>query len=289
MEKLSSGFLGIDSAKPERVLIIPAGYEISTTYGKGTGAAPQAIIEASKNIELFDTELKCQPYEIGIKTYPQMLFDIQPENMIENIYSIYKKAIGKYEFIICIGGEHTVTFAPVKALKEKYNNLTVISFDAHADLRDLYQNSRFSHACVMRRLFEMGINISVIGVKSMSFEEHEFYKKNKKRIKIFFNNEYKEVDIDNFIADLNRTPVYLSIDVDCMDSALMPATGTPEPSGFSYDSLLYYIKKFYSKLNIIGCDVVEFMPIPFLKAYDFTIARLVYKLIGYKFYLSQNL
>lgn len=276
--------------KKAKAVIVPFPYEASTTYGKGTKLGPKAIITASWQVELFDEELGHETYKkVGINT----LFGIRPKNNSQNFYlSLVKKlkeVISLNKFPIILGGEHTITLGGILGIKEKYKSFSVLDFDAHADLKDSYEGNKFSHACVMRRVLEQKEvkNLVELGIRNISNEakegkEFDFFKKNQDRIKIFWARDIDSWKINEIIKKLNRN-VYLTLDVDVFDSGIMPSTGTPEPGGINWYQVLRILKEVFQKRNVIACDVAELSPIKNFPAPDFMIARLVYKIIGYKF------
>ena len=283
-KSLDNNFLGIPSEFAElersKFVILPVPYEQTTTYQVGTKHAPQAIINASQEVETFDEELKFEAYKVGICTLkPLEITSCGSQSMVEKVYQAVKELINKGKRVVMIGGEHTISIGAVKAFKEKYPNISVLQMDAHADLRDSYQENKFSHACVMRRIGELSHFVGV-GIRNMSEEEHEFVQKSK--VDVFFaqdmRNSYrwKEEIINKLGSD-----VYLTFDLDVLDPSIMPSVGTPEPGGLLWYETLDFIKELVGKKNLVGFDVVELCPIPGLVAPDFLTAKLIYKIIGY--------
>ncbi len=293
---VSNNFLNIpskySSLKNSKAVVIPFTYESSTSYGKGTKFGPDAVIAASSQVELFDEEIKSEIYKkVGIHT----LNKINPENDLQKFYFPLAKKINEIvsrnKFPITLGGEHTITLGGVSGLKEKYKSFSVLQFDAHADLRDTYEGNKFSHACVMRRVLEQKVvkNLVQVGIRNISNDpkdgsEFNFYKKNQNKIKIFWAKDSSKWKIKEIVKNLEKN-VYLTFDVDAFDSGIMPSTGTPEPGGINWYQALEILRKVFSQKNIIACDVVELSPIKNLSAPDFMIAKLIYKMIGYKFLL----
>lgn len=277
-------FLGLPSEFAEfeksEFVILPVSYEQTTTYQKGTKHAPQAIIAASQEVETFDEELKFEACKAGICTQNQMeITTLGPQKMLEKIYQATKELVNKGKKVVMVGGEHTVSIGAVKAFCEKYPDLSVLQMDAHADLRDRYQENRFSHACVMRRIGELSHFVGV-GIRNLSEEEHEFIQKNKPDVFLAQElrnfNRWKEKVLGKVGSD-----VYLTFDLDFFDPSIMPAVGTPEPGGLLWFETLDFLKKLVYERNLVGFDVVELCPIPGLVAPDFLAARLIYKIIGY--------
>ncbi len=263
--------------------IVPVPFEKTTSYKRGAKEGPQKILEASTFMELFDEEFKFEPYREGIFTYIPL--DFQGMSIEEGIDKIYNKAfeiITENSFPIFLGGEHSITFPIVRAFSDKFNgNFTVIQFDAHSDLRYSYENSIYSHASVMRRVVDIEKCVQC-GIRSMSLEEYEVLddlNTNVLFIYDFFNDRKNYLER---VLDLSGEDVYLTIDVDVLDPSVMPATGTPEPGGMSYNELLFLLEGIFREKNVIGCDIVEFMPIDKLHFCEFTISKLIYKIMAYK-------
>ncbi|MBS3097483.1 agmatinase [Candidatus Woesearchaeota archaeon] len=276
---LEKGF----SSTNAKVFVLPVGYEGTVTYGKGASKGPKAMIEASKNMELYDEELDSEPYLAGIHTLNDL--SVKKDNVekaIEKVENSVKNWINKNKFPVVLGGEHSISLGAVRAFKEKFNDLSVLQIDAHSDLRDSYDKSKFNHACVMRRIVEL-CPIVQVGIRSQDISEVEFIKE-KKLKNIFYAKDIYDNDrwFDKAIGGLSSN-VYLTIDLDGLDPSIMPSTGTPEPGGLSWYGLLKFLRKVFSEKNIVGFDVVELAPNKNNVAPDFMAAKLVYKIIGYKF------
>jgi len=261
-------------------VLLPIPYEESTTFVKGTKYGPNALICASQELELFDCELGFEPCEKGICTLDELEpISSNPEKMTKRIEDVAENLLEKKKIILSIGGEHTITVGLIKAFKKKYQNLSVLQLDAHADLRDSYQGSKYSHACVMRRISEFCPYVGV-GIRSISTDELSFAKE--KKIKLFFAHKIK----DNFsffdeVLKLLSEDVYLSFDLDFLDPSIMPSVGTPEPGGIGWYETLYLLKRLAQTKNVVGLDITELSPIPGNIAPNFLAAKLVYKMIGY--------
>lgn len=279
---LPNNFLGIpqpfSSYQKSRFVILPVPYEQTTTYKAGTKEGPQAIITASKQVELFDEELKTEAYKAGIHTTEELDPTSKgPEEMIERIYRLSRELLKDGKVIVTLGGEHTISVGMIKAYKEKYKNLSVLQLDAHADLRQSFQGSKFSHACTMRRVREFAPAVQV-GIRNLSLEEHNWVKKNK--IHLFYAREKDKNSVDKIIDSLSDN-VYLTFDLDFLDPSIMPSVGTPEPGGFLWYETLDFLKTLSQRKKIVGFDIVELCPQPGNIAPDFLAAKLIYKLIGY--------
>jgi len=263
-----------------KVVILPFPYEKTTCYIKGTEKGPSAIIQASKEMELYDEELG-NVFEVGICTLKELKVDKKPEEMAGIINNNIKNFLKDDKFVVALGGEHSITSGIVKAHKEKYGGISVLQIDAHADLKEEFEGTRYSHACAMKRTMEI-CPVVQVGIRSLSFEEAEFIKQ--KKMKIFWAKDIVDNDkwFDDAISQLSRD-VYITIDLDAFDPSIMPSVGTPEPGGFGYYQVLRFLKKVCEKKNVVGFDVVELCPNENNVSPDFTAARLVYKLIGYKF------
>ncbi|MBC8231921.1 agmatinase family protein [bacterium] len=307
----TENFLGLDDEWSDieraKVVILPAPYEFTSSYVKGTKNAPQAILSASQYVELYDEELDDEPYKWtgGIATLYPMEFDENYKNAtaIDAIKRKVQLLVYAGKFIVTLGGEHTIAVGTTKAHSVRYKDLSVLQLDAHADLRQQYDNNPYSHASTMARIYEFNENIVQVGIRSLSVEEKDFIQQNE--IDTFYAHKMKE-GFDGFgtPSALNPAPlrtqpkgyywhegvinrlgefVYLTLDCDYFDPAVIPSLGTPEPGGFAWDETLMFFRKLTESKKIVGFDVSELSPIPGLVHSEFTIAKLIYKLIGYIF------
>ncbi|MBI5061748.1 MAG: agmatinase [Candidatus Aenigmarchaeota archaeon] len=267
-----------------KVAVLPVPFEGTVTYGKGTARGPKAIIEASKNMELFDEELNKNTFEIGIHTLPALKVSDDPKKTIESLYNKAKQLLDEKKFIVMLGGEHSVTQGIIKALKKKYHDLSVLQIDAHSDLREEYDLTKYSHACVMKRVLDLDVKVVQVGIRSTSEEEQATFRKNRKNIFLARDVATAKTDawMDDVISRLSKN-VFITIDVDGFDPSIMQSTGTPEPGGLQWYPVLKLLRKVAAKRNVVGFDVVELAPIKGMSAPDFLCAKLVYKLIGYVF------
>lgn len=276
-------FCGLQGKYSEKVkshfLILPVPYEATTTYGHGTANGPKAIIDASLNMEFFDEELRQETYELGIHTLPFMnLGSAKPEEALDKLTDyVYKMEIEqKDKTLISIGGEHSISPGIVRAFKKNHSNLSVLQLDAHADLRDSYQGSSYSHACSGRRILE-DVPLVPCGIRSFSKEESDFIEKTGQEI-FFGKTALKNI---SKIKSLLSDEIYITLDIDILDPSIMPSTGTPEPDGWNWRELCNFLKEIILKKKVVGIDIVELAPIPGLIAPDFTTAKLIYRIMGY--------
>lgn len=263
--------------KDAHFYILPIPYEATTTYGRGTSHGPKAIIDASLHMETYDEELHLETYKLGIHTLP-FLEPISrgPKSMITELATYVYKKIIKDKILICLGGEHSISPGIVEGFKKRYPDLSVIHLDAHADLRDSYEGTPYSHACACRRILEYAPVVSC-GIRSLSSEEAEFIKEIGHKI-FWYKEALNRVDEINTLLSDN---IYITLDVDVIDPSIIPSTGTPEPDGWTWRELCSFLKGIIMHKNIVGIDIVELSPTPGNQAPDFTIAKLIYKIMGY--------
>ena len=281
------GFLGVDNISKinERAIVIPFGLEKTVSYGSGTKNGPKEIIKASHQVELYDEEFNCEPFQkIGIRTIKPFKISKNIKIALEQISKLNEKILNKNLFPLTLGGEHSITPGCIRPFIKKYNKICILHFDAHADLRNSYNNEKYSHASAIRRCLD-NKNVSLIsfGIRNISKEEIPYLKKNSKRINIFWAKDKKKWDLKKFKKLISKKNVYLTFDVDGFDSSLMPATGTPEPGGLFWDETLEIIKIAAKNSNILGADINELAPIKGFNSYNFLVAKLAYKILSYKF------
>ena len=281
------GFLGIDNIFNinEKAIVIPFGLEKTVSYGGGTKNGPKEIIKASHQVELYDEEFNCEPFrKIGIKTIKPFKISKNIKIALDQISKLNEKILSKNLFPLTLGGEHSITPGCIRPFAKKYENICILHFDAHADLRNSYNNEKYSHASAIRRCLD-NKNISLIsfGIRNISKEEIPYLKKNSKRINIFWAKDKKKWDLKRFKNLIKKKNVYLTFDVDGLDSSLMPATGTPEPGGLFWDESLEIIKIAAKNSNLVGADINELAPIKGFNSYNFLVAKLAYKILSYKF------
>ena len=285
-----NGFLGIDNKFDikQKSVVIPFGLEKTVSYGGGTKNGPKEIIKASHQVELYDEELNCEPFKvIGVKTIKPFKINKNINKALKQISLLNQKSIEKNLFPLTLGGEHSITAGCIEPFVKSYKNVTILQFDAHADLRNSYNNQKYSHASAMRRCLDFkNVDLISIGIRNISKEEIPFLKKNTGRIKIFWAKDQKKWNLKYFKKLIKNKNVYLTFDVDGLDSSIMPATGTPEPGGLFWYETLSLIKTTFKNANVIGADINELAPIKGFNSYNFLVAKLAYKILTYKFFLK---
>ena len=289
MEYLSNknGFLGIDNKFNfrEKVVIVPFGLEKTVSYGGGTKDGPREIIKASHQVELYDEELNCEPYKkIGIKTLRPFKIDNNINKALKKMSKINEQILNKKLFPMTFGGEHSITPGCIAPFAKKFKDVCLLHFDAHADLRESYNGEKFSHASAIRRCLDYP-NISVIsfGIRNISESEIPFLSKNSSRIKIFWAKDKSKWNLNKFKKLIKNKTVYITFDVDGLDSSIMPATGTPEPGGLLWDETLNILRIASKNSKIVGADINELSPIKGFNSYNFLVAKLAYKILAYRF------
>ena len=286
------GDIGKDWAgfKKAKACIIQAPYEGTLSYLKGACGGPKAIIEASLNMELFDDELQSETYKAGVYTHPALEFNpgTPPEKAINAVKDLVTDVFKAGKLPIVLGGEHSVTIGAVKAAKEFFKDLSVLYLDAHYDLRDEYMNSKYSHACVARRILKICPLVEV-GTRSLSPEEKEFLNTNPPNIKVI--NVYDILENPDWKKEAARQlseNVYITIDLDVLDPSVMPSVGTPEPGGLGWYEFLDFLNTITKDKKVAGFDVVELSPKQNFIAPDFLAAKLIYRLLGYVFFNNKR-
>ena len=281
------GFLGIDNKfnLKEKVVVVPFGLEKTVSYGGGTRNGPKEIIKASHQVELYDEELKCEPYKkIGIKTLKPFKIDKNIKKALKKMSDINEEILNKKLFPMTFGGEHSITPGCIAPFIKRYKNLCLLHFDAHADLRESYNGEKYSHASAIRRCLDYkSVSVISFGIRNISKNEIPYLKKNSSRINIFWAKDKMKWNLNKFKELIKNKNVYLTFDVDGLDSSIMPATGTPEPGGLLWDETLNIIKIAAKNSNIVGADINELSPIKGFNSYNFLVAKLAYKIISYTF------
>lgn len=274
-------FLGseLGPQAPETSLfhVVPVPYEKTVSYGRGTGKGPSAILKASWQLEVFDG--RGAPAERGIFTCDPVECAGRAEDVIERIEKAVSSFFASKKIPVMLGGEHTVTLGAARAVSLRFPLAGIVQLDAHADLRNSYEGTLLSHACVMRRVHELGIPFIQLGVRSLCLEEHQFRQSN--GMVYYDAPRLNEAGLPKtWLPDDFPEDVYVTIDIDSLDASIMPATGTPEPGGLSWYLTLDILRSIAAKRRVIGFDLVELAPIPGLHACDYTAAKLIYMFMG---------
>ncbi len=273
---ISGSLTELDSA---RIVILPIPYDKTSTWIKGADNGPLAILEASRALELYDIETDYEVYKHGIYTCQPIVTDSSPEEMVREVKKTVLGLLEDEKFVVTLGGEHSVSIGAAQAYADQFDDISVLQLDAHSDLRDEYEGSRYNHACAMARISEIA-PIAQVGIRSMdSSEKSKLDSKN-----VFFARDIcgKDDWIDKAVGCL-KPNVYVTIDLDMFDPSIMPATGTPEPGGLDWYSVLRFLKSLSENKNVVGFDIAELCPMKDNKISDFTAAKLVYKFLSYVF------
>ncbi len=286
-----TGPLGYGGLDPEatdlekaRVVMIPVPYDRTASYQKGTAHGPNALLEASTHMELWDDELGLEPYTIGIHTtLPVSGNEDTPEAMIAKVEAATAKYLAMGKMPVVLGGEHSVSVGAIRAYYKKHPGMSVVQLDAHGDLRDSFEGSTYNHACVLRRVVEAGIPTLQIGIRSICKEEAELIRD--KRLAVVSAREFQEhPETALRMVDRLTDEIYLTVDVDFFDPGIMPGTGTPEPGGPGWYETLSFLRELMRRRKLIGFDINELRPIEDEKSSDFLAAKLVYKILAYRFF-----
>lgn len=279
-------FLGIPPEHSEhensKAVILPIPFDGTCSWLTGTSDGPQAVIDASGQVEFHDIETNCEIIKkVGIHTLPPVEARTV-EQMNDTVYKVARRELELGKFVVGVGGEHSVSYGLIKAHAEKFKGLSILQLDAHTDMRDSYDGTKFSHACVMRRASDLGCQVTAVGIRAVDSSElpslkddHVFYAE-----RIHGSTSW----MNDVVSKLSG-PVYITLDVDVFDTGLMPSTGTPEPGGLGWYEVMKLLRKVTTQCNVVGFDVVELMPRPENRAPDFAVAKLIYKFLGYKFCL----
>lgn len=283
-------FLGLPDTVAEReharVLLLPIPFEATVSYGHGTGQGPAAIIEASQQVELYDREFDSEPaVDFGVHTLPALDLPDEPQTAVAAIADAVADLAASGKLVVGLGGEHTISVGFGQGLLRALDGpLTVVQIDAHSDLRDEYEESPYSHACVARRLLEDPAveQVLQLGIRSVCSEEVAFARANPERVRVWYS---EDVHMQRWHHELRERVrgrnVYLTLDVDGLDPAIVSATGTPEPDGLTWSETLNILRIVAQESTIVALDCVELAPIAGHHASDFAVAKLVYKAITY--------
>jgi len=282
------GFLGLDhedaaASEKARAVIVPFGLEASVTYGSGTSMGPEAIIEASHQVELFDDEFWREVvHDYGVATLESEPIARDIPAALAQLEETIESLLKDDRFPLVLGGEHSLSAGAIRPYVSRYPDLAILHFDAHADLRDGYNGEHFSHAAALRRCMDLPISKLIsVGIRNISAEEIPFLEANSERITIHWARDRKGWDPKEIVRPLQGRHVYLTFDLDGFDASLMAATGTPEPGGFFWDDAIDIIREAAAVSTLVGADVVELAPRQELHACDFLAAKLCYKILNY--------
>ncbi|WP_323787024.1 agmatinase [Psychroserpens sp.] len=266
----------LDSSK---IVLIPVPYDGTSTWQKGADKGPEAFLNASENMELYDIETGTEVYKQGVFLADPVTENSSPELMVEAVHQAVKTYIKKNKFVTTFGGEHSISIGTIRAFNECFDNITVLQLDAHADLRKTYQGSKSNHACALYEASQT-TNLIQVGIRSMDVIETTVMDEDK----TYFAHDMAEDDnwVDSAIDQMTEN-VYITIDLDVFDPSIMPSTGTPEPGGLLWYETLDFLRQVFEEKNVIGFDIVELCPNSNEKSSDFLAAKLYYKMLSYKF------
>lgn len=267
------------SAKNAAVYLQSIPYDGTSTWGKGANNGFEAFLDAAENMELYDIETDSEVYKRGVHIVPAITEESSAEAMFQAVYKSTKELLKTEKFLTFFGGEHSVSIGVIKAFYEKYPNITILQLDAHADLRASYLGTPYNHACAVHDASK-NANLIQVGIRSMDICEKQYMNTDK----VFFAEDiYQKTDWMDKALALMTNQVYVTIDLDAFDPSIMPATGTPEPGGLDWNTVIRFLKKVFAAKEIMGFDIVELAPIEGFKAPQFLAAKLYYKMLSYKF------
>jgi agmatinase len=287
-----SNFLGLEARhsrfQDSKIAVLPAPYEHTVSYGSGTSRGPAAIVRASHFVEFYDEELDRELcFEMGIVTLPRVAFGRRTNrSALQLLERLVDQLLERKKWVMTLGGEHTISFAPIAAHLHRYPDLSVLQLDAHSDVRDSYQGTIYSHACVMARVCEIlePSRLVQVGIRAQSIDEARFIRE--RGVRTFYAHQIRSGDHpewqDRVLASLSDH-VYVSVDVDGLDPSIMPSTGTPEPNGLFWAETLRLLRRVGEQKQIVGCDIVELAPVRGVVHPDLTAAKLAYKLMNFAF------
>lgn len=267
-----------------KVVLIPVPYDGTSTWQKGADKGPKAFLEASENMELFDIETRTEVYKKGIYLADAVTENSSPEAMVEAVHKSVLKYIKLNKFVTLFGGEHSVSIGTIRAFAQEFENLTVVQLDAHADLRKEYEGSSCNHACAVHEASKT-TNLVQVGIRSMDISELDYM--DEFQVHFAHDIQIEEDWMENAVSQMTKN-VFITIDLDVFDPSIMPSTGTPEPGGLLYYETLAFLKMIFETKNVVGFDIVELCPNENEKSSDFLAAKLYYKMLSYKFALSQR-
>ncbi len=284
MSGAADNFLGLSAADTDyrraRFAVLPVPYDGTTSFQVGTRYGPRAILTASRQVELYDEALGAEAYRAGVATLPPVATQSSgPAEQVRAVFAAARKVVGSGKFLIGLGGEHSITAGLVRAVMTRHRRLSVLQIDAHADLRDEYEGTPWSHACVMRRVLDRGATVVPVGIRNYSREEHRFMQA--RGFQPVTSRECRNSgDWIDRAVDMLESPVYVSIDIDGFDPAYAPGTGTPEPGGLDWHQVTDLLAEVTRVHRVVAADVVEVMPLPGSMQTEFFAAKLIYRLMG---------
>lgn len=262
-----------------KIIIVPVPYDETSTWMKGADKGPDAVLNASVNLEFYDVETDSEAHLKGIHTISPVTEKETPLKVVNAVHDQVLSLLSENKFPVIIGGNHTVSIGAMKAFSEYFKDISILQLDAHADLRQIYEGSEYNHACAMARAREFAPVVQV-GIRSMSVDELPYVQKDR----MFFSHDlYSRKKLYSEALDMLSENVYITIDLDVFDPSLIPSTGTPEPGGPDYYELMNFLREVINSRNVAGFDVVELCPSPANKAPDFIAAKIIYQLLSYKF------
>ena len=271
------------SFEDARTVVLPVPYEATVSYGGGTGSGPEAILRASTQVELYDEQLRSEPYRSGIATTGLLDVSGPTAQVVRRIEGRFGELMDAGKWVVMLGGEHSITPGGVAAAAKRHPGLRMVQLDAHADLREEYEGDPWSHACAMARCVDRGVPVTAVGIRNYCVAEARRIASGIPGYRVVHAWEMEsDAWFSRALAGLAGKPVYLTIDLDYFDPSIIPATGTPEPGGGAWWPTLRFLDTLLREADVVACDVVELAPAPGLHHADFTAARLVHKLIGMK-------
>lgn len=267
-----------------KIVLIPVPYDGTSTWQKGADKGPEAFLEASENMELYDIETGTEVYKQGVFLADAVIENSSPEAMVKEVHKVTKDYIKRNKFVTLFGGEHSISIGSIRAFNECFDNLTVLHIDAHADLRKDYEGTKYNHACAVYEASQT-TNLVQVGIRSMDVSETRVMDEEK----IFFAHDMAKDEywVDKVVDSLGEN-VFITFDLDAFDPSILPATGTPEPGGLLWYETLDFLKQVFEEKNVVGFDIVELCPNENHPASDFVAAKLYYKMITYKFAESEE-
>ncbi len=268
-------------ASPEtsKIVLIPVPYDGTSTWGKGADKGPEAFLHASENMELYDIETESEVYKQGIYLADAITENASPDAMVTAVHTKVKEQIKRNKFVTMFGGEHSISIGAIRAFNETFDDITILQIDAHADLRESYEGSKYNHACAV---YEANQNTNLVQVGIRSMDASEKLAMNEENVFFAHDMANDEYWMDTVIEACTDN-IYITFDLDAFDPSVLPATGTPEPGGLFWYETLAFLKRVFEEKNVVGFDIVELCPNESSKVSDFAAAKLYYKMLSYKF------